>query len=340
METPQDPMNRSLTASLLVLILLAAIPVLADVEEQRIQAVERATKWVVSIRTHRPGKPEPGIGSGVILRSDGYILTNAHVVKGAKVVKVHLKNGKSYTAKVWKMAADQDLALLKIEASGLPVARIGNSDKVRLGQTVIAIGDPLGFTGTVTVGTVGGLNRNVETRGIKYRNLIQTDAAINPGSSGGALVNLQGEVVGINALVYTGPSSGYDKAQGLGFAIPINSAIQLARQLVTSQPKDLASSKPWLGLAGENLTPQKAQDFGIKARIGVLVTSVVSASPAAQAGIQVGDAVTAIDGTTVRTVPEMLRILASHRPGDSITLTVWRGENRIALPVTLDQQSQ
>jgi len=147
-------------------------------------------------------------------------------------------------------------------------------------------------------------------------------------------------VIGINALVYTGPSSGYDKAQGLGFAIPINSAIQLARQLVTSQPKDLASAKPWLGLAGENLTPQKAQDFGIKARIGVLVTSVVSASPAAHAGVQVGDAVTAIDGTTIRTVPEMLRILATRRPGDSITLTVWRGENRMALPVTLDQQSQ
>ncbi len=333
-------MNRRLVSSLLIWIFLAALPVLADVEEQRIQAVEKASKWVVSIRTHRPGKTEPGIGSGVILRSDGYILTNAHVVKGAKVVKVHLKNGKSFTAKVWKMAADQDLALLKIETTGLPVARIGNSDKVRLGQTVIAIGDPLGFTGTVTVGTVGGLNRNVETRGVKYRNLIQTDAAINPGSSGGALVNLQGEVIGINALVYTGPSSGYDKAQGLGFAIPINSAIQLARQLVTSQPRDAGSAKAWLGLAGENLTPQKAQDFGIKARLGVLVTSVISGSPAANSGVQVGDAVTAIDGTTVRTVPEMLRILASHRPGDSITLTVWRGENRIALPVTLDQLSQ
>lgn len=333
-------MSRKLVLAILALILCAAVPARADVEEQRIRAVENASKWVVSVRTYRAGKDKPGIGSGVILRSDGYIMTNAHVVHGGKIVKVHLPDGKVYTAKIWKMAADQDLALLKIEASGLPVARIGNSDKVRLGQTVIAIGDPLGFTGTVTVGTVGGLHRNVETRGIKYRNLIQTDAAINPGSSGGALVNLKGEVIGINALVYTGPSSGYDKAQGLGFAIPINSAIKIARQLVLSQPVAAGGGKPWLGVSGENLTPGKAADFGIKVKTGVLVTSVVSGSPASTAGVQVGDAISAIDGQTIRSIPDMLGILANHKPGDTVSFTVWRGESKMTLPVTLDMQSQ
>ncbi len=332
-------MNRKLVLTLLTLVLCLALPVRADVEEQRIKAVEKASRWVVSIRTHRPGKDKPGIGSGVVLRSDGYILTNAHVVKGAKVVKVHLKDGRDFTAQIWKMAQEQDLALLKIEVSGLPVASIGNSDRVRLGQTVIAIGDPLGFTGTVTVGTVGGLHRHVETRGIKYKNLIQTDAAINPGSSGGALVNLAGEVVGINALVYTGPSSGYDKAQGLGFAIPINSAIKIAKQLALAQPTQTAA-KPWLGLSGENLNAQKARDYGLKAQVGVLVTAVVSGSPAATAGVRVGDAVSAMDGQSVRSVSEMLRMLQGHRPGDSIQMTVWRGESRLVIPVTLEQQSQ
>ena len=332
-------MIRKLALALLSLLLCTAAA-RADVEEQRIQAVEQASKWVVSVRTYRPGREQPGIGSGVLLRSDGYILTNAHVVKGARVVKVTLHDGKSYTAKIWKLAVDQDLALLKIEATGLPVARIGNSEKVRLGQTVIAIGDPLGFTGTVTVGTVGGLHRNVETRGIKYRNLIQTDAAINPGSSGGALVNLKGEVVGINALVYTGPSSGYDKAQGLGFAIPINNAMQIARALALSQPPDGASERAWLGLGGENLNPEKAADYGIGVQVGVLVTSVVSGSPASNAGVRVGDAISAIDGQTVRTVAEMVRALGGRKPGDSVTLTVWRGESKMALPVTLDLQSQ
>lgn len=331
---------RKILSLLLVLILCTTAAARADVEEQRIKAVESASKWVVSVRTYRQGKDKPGIGSGVILRSDGYIITNAHVVSGGKVVKVHLKNGKSYTAKIWKMAKEQDLALLKIDCTGLPVAKIGNSDKVRLGQTVIAIGDPLGFTGTVTVGTVGGLNRNVETRGIKYKNLIQTDAAINPGSSGGALVNLKGEVVGINALVYTGPSSGYDKAQGLAFAIPINSAIKIARQLVLSQPTSPAGGKAWLGINGENLTSEKANDYGIKVKVGVLITGITSGSPAATGGLQVGDAVSAIDGRTIRNVPDMLDILTERKPGDQIVLTVWRGESKLTVPVTLDMQSQ
>lgn len=333
-------MTRKTLLILLSLILCATATVRADVEEQRIKAVESASKWVVSVRTYRQGKDKPGIGSGVVLRSDGYIITNAHVVSGGKIVKVHLKSGKSYTAKIWKMAAEQDLALLKIDVTGLPVAKIGDSDKVRLGQTVIAIGDPLGFTGTVTVGTVGGLNRNVETRGIKYKNLIQTDAAINPGSSGGALVNLKGEVIGINALVYTGPSSGYDKAQGLGFAIPINSAIKIARQLVLSQPTSQAGGKAWLGINGENLSADKAADYGIKVKVGVLVTGITSGSPAATAGLQVGDAVSAIDGRTIRNVPDMLDVLAARKPGDQIVLTVWRGDAKLTVPVTLDMQSQ
>lgn len=311
----------------------------ADAEADKIKAIDFARKSVVSIRTYRQGEDEPGIGSGVILRSDGYIITNNHVIARAKVVKVTLAGGKTYTAKVWKAAPEQDLALLKIEASNLPVARVGNSDKVKLGQTAIAIGDPLGFQGTVTVGTVGGRGRNVKVAGIDYRNLIQTDAAINPGSSGGALINLQGEVIGINALVYTGPQS-YKHAQGLGFAIPINDAVQLAKKLVQSSSAARKGGKPWLGITGDNLSEDAQLMYGIPVKKGILVTSVINGSPAGSAGLLVGDAIVGADGQTMLSVSQFLAYLNGKKPGDIVQLSYWRGNKKSTVSVTLDSQSQ
>ena len=309
----------------------------ADLEDQKIRAIEIARRSVVSIRTHRSGKTEPGIGSGVILRSDGYILTNEHVVRKAKVVKVHLTGGKQFTAKVWKTAPAQDLAVLKIAASGLTPARIGNSDAVKLGQTAIAIGDPLGFTGSVTIGTVGGIGRDVKAGGIKYESLIQTDAAINPGSSGGALINLKGEVIGINALVYTGPNS-WKHAQGLGFAIPINGAIKTAKGMVSS--KSANKGKAWLGILGANLTSDKAEAYDIPAKRGVIVTKVIGGSPADDADLRVGDAIAVADGKTVRNLLDLRDVLAAHKPGERVDFAVWREGKKITIGVTLDVQSQ
>ncbi|MBI3926792.1 MAG: trypsin-like peptidase domain-containing protein [Armatimonadetes bacterium] len=323
---------------LLLTLLLAAAPALADLEQQRIQAIEAARKSVASIRTYRPGQQEPGIGSGVILRSDGFILTNQHVIKGAKVIKVHLQGGKQYTAQVWKTSDANDLALLKIDARNLPVARIGNSDQVKLGQSAIAIGDPLGFAGTVTIGTVGGLGRDVEAGGVHYKSLIQTDAAINPGSSGGALINLKGEVIGINTLVYNGPRQ-YKHAQGLGFAIPINHVIQVSRELVKGSANPTAG-KSWLGITGQDLTPEDAMDRGIPAKRGVLVLGVISGSPAEAANIRTGDAITAADGQTVLNVNEFMGVLSSRDPGETVNLSVWRDGKKATIPVTLDVQSQ
>ncbi len=327
-------MRPIIVASLMVALTLCAW---ADLEEQKIRAIEIARKSVVSIRAYRDGKSEPGIGSGVILRSDGYILTNHHVISQAKVVKVYLTGGQQFTAQVWKSAPETDLAVLKIAATGLTPARRGNSDAVKLGQTAIAIGDPLGFTGSVTIGTVGGVGRDVEAGGVNYKKLIQTDAAINPGSSGGALVNLDGELIGINALVYNGPNS-YRHAQGLGFAIPINEAMEVAKNMVSSKSNN--TGKPWLGIVGTNLTAEKSESYDIPAKRGVIVTKVIAGSPADDADLRIGDAITVVDGKTIKNLQDLMGVLAAHQPGERLEFSLWRRGKKMTIGVTLDVQSQ
>ena len=336
----------SLIATVAVIFWFSTSVAKTNEENDRINAIAKASKSVVSVRTYRQNRTKPGIGSGVIINKDGYILTNAHVVKGGKKIKIQLKNKKTFEAQIHRMAADKDLAVLKINAQDLPVAKIGNSDNLRVGQTVIAIGDPLGFTGTVTQGMISGLGRNIETKGIKYTNLIQTDAAINPGSSGGALLNSRGELIGINALVYTGPSTGYDKAQGLGFAVPIKNAFSVAQQLMDSaadySSSDISShgsgARPWLGLSGATLTRDRAMDNDIKITSGVFVTQVVEGSPASRANIKPGDTVSALDGVAVNAVEAMVRELNKHEAGDKIKLTVWRNNKKFIVTITLDAQ--
>lgn len=348
---------------LCVLMLFVCWPAHADEETQRIKVIDSSSKSVVSVRTYSKSKSKPGIGSGVIISSDGFLVTNAHVIKNAETIKVQLHNKKVYVANVYQTAKGDDLAILRINADGLPPAKLGDPDKVRVGQSVITIGDPLGFTGTVTVGMVSSLHRNVETKGIKYRDLIQTDAAINPGSSGGGMFNMKGELIGINALVYNGPANGYDKAQGLAFAIPIQTVRKVAKDILGSSPapasapakkekqaKNSAKKTPtkqssnassngahgWLGISGETITPQMAADYNIKIKTGVLVKKAAEGSPAKRAKLRSGDAISAINGNTVTSTGALQHYLSKCRPGDTILLNVWRGEKMFTIKITLD----
>lgn len=335
-------------------LLIGSLPGHADEEEQRIRVIDRAQKSVVSVRTYRKNQDKPGIGSGVIITSDGYIVTNAHVVKNAETVKVQLFNKKIFNASIYQLAKENDLALLHINANNLTAARLGDSDQVRVGQSVITIGDPLGFTGTVTTGMVSSLHRNVETKGIKYRDLIQTDAAINPGSSGGGMFNMKSELIGINALVYNGPANGYDKAQGLAFAIPVSTLRKVAKEVLGSGTSSHAANKAnasaansassasrsgnkaWLGISGETLTPEKATDYSIRVKNGVLVKSAAEGSPAKRAKLRGGDAISAINGQTITSTQDMQNILEKYHPGDTILLNVWRADKMFTIKIKLE----
>jgi serine protease Do len=324
------------------LLLLGALLLLspaarADSEERRIKAIERARPAVVSIRTYHEEGAEPGIGSGVIVRSDGYILTNFHVIDGANVVRVTLTDKREFTAQVLHLAPQHDLAILKVRAKNLPTAVIGSSRAVKLGQSAIAIGDPLGFTSSVTIGTVGGKDRTVEAGGVTYKSLIQTDAAINPGSSGGALVDLEGRVIGINTLVYTGPRS-YQHAQGLGFAISIDHAMAVVKALMARKGENV-SNRPWLGIKGDTVTRDIAESYGLKANKGVFIRGITPGSPAQAGGFRNGDVILKVDGVQVLGLSDLSTQLNKRRAGDKVKFDILRKGKMASLSVTLDVSS-
>lgn len=308
----------------------------ADYEKLVIEAVKKAKPCVVNI-TVRTSASKEGGGSGVIISADGFILTNTHVVQDAKTIQVMLSNGKKYSAYLVRAASDRDLAVIKVNTSGLPVPRLGDSSRLQLGQTVIAIGNPLKFSWTVTKGIVSALNRDVQASKVLYRDLIQTDAAINPGSSGGALVNLDGELVGINTLVYTGTPS-YSHAVGLSFAIPINQAMDTAKQLMKGKVK--ATPKPWLGISAVNVTKEMAEAYDFPVKSGVLVDSVTEFGPAAKGGIQAGDIITEINSQKILSVEDLKAMLNGFTPGSVIELTVWHQGKKKKVNVTVEHLSQ
>jgi serine protease Do len=309
---------------------------LTSYEAQIISAVKRAKPSVVNIITYSSSGSE-GTGSGVIIRKDGYILTNAHVIRNAKVIRVRLADGSKYHALVWKASPDKDLALIKIEASGLSVPVFGDSDQLQLGQTVIAIGNPMRFSWTVTTGVISALNREIAARGVNYNDLIQTDAAVNLGSSGGALANSDGEVVGINTLVYTGTSS-YPHAQGLSFAIPINDALKITGSLLEN--KRTGVLKPWIGISGRTVTPQTAELYDLTVKSGVYVDSVMPASPASKSNIMHADIITEVNGRLIKKKEDLSGILKVSRPGDILNLTVWRGAKKMSVKMKVESLSQ
>ncbi|UCH29401.1 MAG: Do family serine endopeptidase [Myxococcales bacterium] len=255
-----------------------------------------------------------GGGSGVILRSDGYILTNNHVVAEATRIDVRLKNGKSYPAKMVGSDPATDLAMLKIDARGLPQAEFASSEKARVGQFVIAIGSPFGLDYTVTTGVLsakgrGGIGAN------EIEDYLQTDASINPGNSGGPLVDLQGRVLGINTMII-------GRGSGIGFAIPSEIAQRVARQLIESG----SVKRAWLGVSFQEITPELASHFGSSFEGGALINGVAPNGPADKAGLQAGDVITAIDDTSIRQGHDLLRTVLRHGVGERLTLQVLRGD--------------
>jgi 2-alkenal reductase len=275
-------------------------------------------------------------GSGVFISQEGYILTNNHVVEGAKDVTIVLSDGSQQAATIIGTDQYADLAVLKTDGPVPAVATLGNSDVLNPGETVIAIGSPLGdFKNTVTVGVVSATGRTIDTGlGYQIEGLIQTDAAINEGNSGGPLVNLAGEVIGINALVVRGSGSG-TVAEGLGFAIPINTAQAVAQQIIQNGYVPY----PYLGIRWQAITPSIAARYRLPAEWGVYVTDVTANSPASQAGLRQGDIITGIDDATLDETHSYLNTLFLHQPGDQVTLTIVRGSKTLELQVTLGESS-
>ena len=278
---------------------------------------------VVSIQVN--GLQGSGSGSGVIIRSDGYILTNNHVVAGAQELEVLLANGRQVDASVVGLDPLTDLAVVKVSAGSLPPATLGDSRSLKVGDTVVAIGSPLGLSGTVTSGIVSALSRQVGGGNAVF-NAIQTDAAINPGNSGGALVDLGGTVIGINsAIATTGGGS-----IGLGFAIPINEARDVAEQIIRSG----RASHPYLGVADF----AAVRELGQGETDGVLVRSIPPGTPAAAAGLQAGDIIVKIDDKAIATADDLVLAIRAHRIGETITVEYIRSGQRRTTKAVLGER--
>jgi len=269
----------------------------------------------------------PGSGAGVIITPDGHIITNNHVVGDATEIEVRLSDKTKLIAQVVGKDPDTDLAVLKVTSNHpLPSARFGDSTTVRVGQWVLAVGNPFGLERTVTLGVVSGIGReNVNLS--RYENFIQTDASINPGNSGGPLFNLRGEVIGINTAII-------NFAQGIGFAIPSNMAKQVLQQLV-AQGRVV---RGWLGVGIQPLTPELAKKFGVTEQEGVLVNEVFEKDPAAAAGIKPGDVITRIEGAVIDSPNRLSRIVAGLAPGATTKVEVVRNQQRMVLDVALSER--
>jgi len=280
---------------------------------------------------HRGAAPEHALGSGFIVDSAGYIVTNNHVIDGAKKVMVTLDDGSSYPATVVGRDAKTDLAVLKIDAGKtLPYVAFGDSDKERVGDWVVAVGNPFGLGGTVTAGIVSGHDRDINNG--PYDDFLQIDAPINPGNSGGPLFNQSGQVIGIDTAIYS-PNGG---SVGIGFAIPSNIATKVVAQLREQGHVE----RGWLGVQMQPLTPSLAKAIGLAKAEGVLIDQVQPDSPAARAELQQGDAITAIDGNAIKGPRDLALAIADAQPGKSVDLSIWRNGSQKDIKVTVATQSK
>ena len=272
---------------------------------------------------------ENSLGSGVIVSPNGYVLTNNHVVDGATDIRVSLADKREFKAKVIGTDPRTDIAVLKLDATGLPTVVIGDSSKVRVGDYALAIGDPFGVGETVTMGIVSAKGRT--NLGIEdYEDFIQTDAPINPGNSGGALVDDRGELIGINTAIISHGSGG---SQGIGFAVPAN----LARNVMDQIVKNGKVERAYLGVVPQDVTPQIAQAFGAKETVGALVGDVSPGSPAQRAGLQKGDIVLDVDGRPVTDSNDLRMTISMMRPGATVQLKVFRNGAEQTLSATLGE---
>ncbi len=271
------------------------------------------------------------LGSGVIVKADGHILTNNHVIDGAQNIKVDLNNRQTYSAKVVGVDAPSDLAVLKISAGGLPVLKLGDSDKVRVGDICLAIGNPLGVGETVTSGIISAKGRTTGLSNGSFEDFLQTDAPINQGNSGGALVNTTGALIGINSQIISTTGGSI----GLGFAIPSNMAKVVMDQLIRSGKV----TRGHLGTTVQLLTSDLAQSLGIQNTQGVVVTSVEPGSPADRAGLKAEDVITAMNGQKIEDPNTLRNEVANTAPGTAVTLTIIRGGKQMELRPTLTEAS-
>ena len=328
-------------------------PAVAEAPGSLRMAAKKASPAVVSINTSKAAVQNPrsndpwfrfffgdqgqqaqtGLGSGVIVSADGYVLTNNHVVEGADEIEVVLNDSRHARAKVVGTDPDSDLAVLKIGLNKLPTIVLGNSDSAQVGDRVLAIGNPFGVGQTVTSGIVSALGRN--QLGLNtFENFIQTDAAINPGNSGGALVDVNGNLLGINTAIYS-RSGG---SMGIGFAIPVATAQLVLESIV----RDGQVTRGWIGVEPQDLSPELAETFGIHPPKdmesdgfeGVVITGVLQNGPAAQAGIQPGDVVVAVGERRIHNVSELLSSVAMLKPGSAAPFTLVRNAQTVQVQVT------
>lgn len=283
--------------------------------------MEKVSESLVSVSSMRLERrffglvPSEGQGSGIILEAKGLIVTNNHVIDGATKVQVGLKDGRSFVGEVVGSDPATDVAVISVDASDLPAAELGDSESMKVGQFVLAIGNALGLPGgpTVSMGVLSAKGRPLPGTDFIFEGLLQTDAAVNPGNSGGPLADLDGRVVGINTAMIP-------FAQGVGFAIPINTVKRIAQELLDRG----RVARPWMGISGVDLTPALSRRYGMRAEAGFLVAEVAPGSPANTAGLQSGDVIVGAGGSGVNHTKDLLLALSKVRPGSSIDLEVNR----------------
>ncbi len=310
-------------------------------EDNIVKVVNKVGPAIVKINTVRERviydffarkteKEIEGEGSGVIFSSKGYIITNNHVVEEATKIKVILpETEKEFLGKVIGRDPITDLAVVKIGGDdNLPVVELGNSDDLKVGQLTIAIGNPYGFSNTVTTGVVSALGRKLPIQeGTELTDMIQTDAAINPGNSGGALLDSKGRVIGINTAIIS-------QAQGIGFAIPINTARGIVNKLI----KNGKIIRPWIGIYGGDITPEVAKEYGLNEDYGIYVAKVIEESPAFKSRLQQGDIIIKVDGNQVKSMDGLKDLLKDYNVGDKIQLTVYQDNKLREVQLTLQER--
>src|SRR5574341_8976 len=313
-----------------------------DIETAITQSVQKVSPAVVTVVGTIPGQmsffgptgDQTVSGSGFFITDQGYILTNNHVVEGTQEVNIVLSDGSEQTATIVGTDPYSDIAVLKADGKVPGVASLGNSDVLDPGESVIAIGSPLGdFKNTVTVGVVSATRRAIDTgNGYQIEDLIQTDAAINHGNSGGPLVNLAGQVIGMNTLIVRNTNNG-DVAEGLGFAIPVNTAQAVAQQIIQKG----YFARPYMGINFQPINPDIATRYSLPAQWGVYITDVASRSPASQAGLQQGDIITKIGDVALDETHSYVNTLFTFKPGDQINLEIVRGDKTMQVQVVLGE---
>lgn len=307
-------------------------------EKNVLDTLEKANKSVVNINTLKlvrhmfyQAVPVGGLGSGTIIDTGGYVLTNNHVVGGADKISVTLWNGDVLEGKIVGTCAVHDTAVVKVDQQNLSAAKLGNSDNLRVGQRVYAIGNPFGLAGgpSVTSGVISATNRTIESQRGLIENLVQTDAAINPGNSGGPLVDLEGQVIAINTAIIP-------YAQGIGFAIPINSAKNCTGEMINNG----ISVRPWLGIVGLGVTEDIVRYYDLPIAHGVLITKVSDGSPAQRAGIIMGDIILRIGNLQVENIEDLLGETHKRKVGERVRIIIYRRGFEEHFDVTLSRMPQ